>query len=309
LLYPAFLLIMPLLPRPEKVAVRTAAAPSLAQARFMAIATVLMDYVTMGGLILFWDRVCRLDDGSLCPFTAVVSMAASLAVVPIKDEVQCRLLWRKFVSPHKLNSWPYTWKSSLAQLPTVSFLFLSFLSICLDGRVSFEALTTKVVIQGWLESRACLAIADFIMHFAHRWMHEKAYFLHKKHHEGKTDLTSFNSTSFDLLDLILEFGAALPIYLTCKDFLGLDPRIHFLAHSFGLATGIQHHSANPYAVYLFNPLLDYLSRPTLTHNLHHAIQNDYHLFVPWSHFVSPESRHNDIEKYNKQMKTHFPPRV
>ena len=40
LVYPAFLVIMPLLPRPQKVEIKTAAAPSTTQARFMAVATI-----------------------------------------------------------------------------------------------------------------------------------------------------------------------------------------------------------------------------------------------------------------------------
>lgn len=53
MIYPAFLLVMPMLPRPKNVAVKTAAAPSVAQARLMAVATTLMDYATVGGLFLY----------------------------------------------------------------------------------------------------------------------------------------------------------------------------------------------------------------------------------------------------------------
>jgi len=310
LVCPAFLVIMPLLPRPKKEEIKTAAAPSTAQARFMAVATALMDYATVGALFVFWDRVCRMEDGSLCPFTAACTFLLEGAVMPIKDEIQCRFLWRKFVSPYKLNSWPYSWRSSLEQLSSsVAFAFLSLLSLCFGRQISFEALSAEVVFRAWLEARATLAITDFMMHFAHRWMHEKAYFLHKKHHEGNSDLTSSLSVKFDLLDLLAEFGAGLPVLLVGKKLLGLDPAIHLLSHHLILLFGFQHHSGNPYAVYLFNPVLDYLSRPTLCHNLHHAIQRDYHLFVPYSHFVSAKNRHKDIDKYNKHMKTAFPRHV
>ena len=310
LIYPAFLLLMPLLPRPKPVAVKTAAAPSVNQARVMAVATALMDYTTVGSLFLFWDRICRLEDGTLCPFTAACTFLLEGAVMPLKDEIQCRVLWKKFISPYKLNSWPYSWKASFDQLSSsVLFAFLSLLSLSFGGRISFEVLTAKVVMRAWLEARATLAITDLMMHFVHRWMHEQAYFLHKKHHSGKADLMSLLSTSFDLFDLLAEFGAGLPVLLLSKKLLGLDPTIHLLSHNLILLFGFQHHSGNPYAVYLFNPVLDYLARPTLCHNLHHAIQNDYHLFVPYSHFFLPESRHNDIDKYNKHMKTVFPPTV
>ena len=60
LIYPALLLIKPLLPRPKPVVAKIAAAPSIVEARAMAVATALMDYSTVGGLFLFWDKVCRL---------------------------------------------------------------------------------------------------------------------------------------------------------------------------------------------------------------------------------------------------------
>jgi len=307
LIYPSFLLIMPLLPRPEKVSVKTAAAPSLAQARFMAIATAAMDYVTVGGLFCFWDRVCRLEDGSLCSFTAAGTFLVGAAVMSIKDEIQCRFLWRKFISPYKVNSLSCSWKPSLEHFSFSSpSAVLSLLGLCCGGKVSFEVLSAKTVVQAWLENGAMLAVSDVIMHFLHKWMHEKAYFLHKKHHEGKADLTSSLFNSFDLLDLFAEGGAGILVFLMSKQLLGLDPKIHLLSHHLLHLCGFQHHSGNPYAVYFFNPFLDYLARPTLCHNLHHAIQNDYHLFVPYSHFFSAVSKQNDTEKYNKHMKTQFP---
>ena len=154
---------------------------------------------------------------------------------------------------------------------------------------------------------AALAITEIMVHFVHRWMHEKAYFLHKKHHHcGGANIVAYQTVAFDLFDMVLEFGAGIPLLGLLKMQLGLDYRIHFLSHILKLAMGFQSHSGNPYAVYLFNPALDYLARSTLCHNLHHAIQRDYNLFVPYSHFISAENRHKDIHKYNEVMKTQFP---
>ena len=306
--YPAFLLVMPLLPRPRKMATKPAAAPSTVQARLMAVATALIDYATVGGLLVFLDIVCRLEDGGLCPFTAACTFLGGGAVMIVKDEIQCRFLWRKFISPYKLNSWPYSWRSSLDQLCIPSaFGFFSVLIVCLSGQVSFDTVSLpRVWIQIWLEGIAASAIIDFILHFAHRWMHERAYFLHKKHHCGRANVVAYHNASIDLIDMVLEFGAGIPLLGLFKTWLGLDYRVHFLTYVFKLFMGFQLHSGNPFAGFFFNPILDYLARSTLCHNLHHAIQKDYNMFVPYSHFGSTKKRHKDIHKYNEVMKTNFP---
>ena len=150
-------------------------------------------------------------------------------------------LWKKFISPHKLNSWPYSWKASIEQLSSSApFAFLSLLSLSLGGKINFEALSVRVFVRIWLEARATVAISDTMMHFTHKWMHEKAYFLHKKHHKGKSNLVSFSVTLFDLLDMISEFGAAIPVLLVCKKLLGADQSIHLLSHHLILLSGFQH---------------------------------------------------------------------
>lgn len=310
LVYPAFLAAMPLLPRPKAAQVpATASAPTIAQAKAMFFFTSLMDYLVVVFLFFVWDSACRLEDGSLCPFAASGTLFLGAATMSVKDEIQCRFLWRKYISPCKLISWPYTWSFSLEQVCVAApFAFMNLLALSLAGWVSFESflLQPQVLLRVWAETRATLAATDLIMHFVHRWMHEKAYFLHKRHHRSKADAVSFLSPSFDLMDLVLEFGAGIPLLLMIKATLGLDPRMHLLTHNMLLLVGFQHHSGNPYAVYLFNPLLDYLARSALCHNLHHAIQKDHLLFVPYSHFFSSDTRQKDIAVYNKCMKTNFP---
>ena len=311
LIYPAFLLLMPLLPRPKLVAVKTAAAPSVNQARVMAVATALIDYTTVGSLFLFWDRICRLEDGSLCPFTATGTLFLQLALVPIKDEIQCRFLWRKFVSPYKLNSWPFSWKSSCYQLFTTSaFGFLSFLALLLGNHACNDSiLSWFVLLRIYFETVASFAVTEILMHLSHRWMHEQAYFLHKKHHTGKSGVMSLHAPDFDLIDLIIEFGAGIPTLIVIKQLLRLDPKIHFLTFNFQIMVSHQLHSGNPYAVYFFNPVLDHFARTALGHNLHHAIQKGHYLGVPWSHFVCTNNRQNDIRLYNKHMNTCFPEHI
>ena len=311
LLYPIFLVTMPLMPRPARCntgETKNAFPPSIAQAKVMLFCTATIDYAVTSALMLFWNSVCRLEDGNLCPFTAAGTLLVAQAVMPLKDDIQCRLIWRKFISPYKLNSWPYSWEASLDKASS-SALFgcLSLLAFCLSDQVSFgSVLLPSIAFQIWLEAMLMLSVTEVLTHFAHRWMHEKAYFLHKKHHKASACVSCFHAPVFDLFDLVIEFGGGLPILCVLKHLLGLDSRVHLLSHHLWLVVATQIHSGNPYAVYFFNPILDHFARPTVCHNLHHTIQKDHYLFVPYSHFVSAESRHNDIEKYNKHMKTHFP---
>jgi len=138
LVYPAFLIAMPMLPRPKKAVLKEAAKPSHFQAKTMAVVTAVMDYFVVGALFIFWNSTCRLSDGSLCPFSAVTTAIVMPAVIPVKDEIQCRVMWRKFVSPLKLNSWNYSWTHLVGQLPVVVFGATFLLTLCLSGLVSFD---------------------------------------------------------------------------------------------------------------------------------------------------------------------------
>ena len=317
LLHPAFLAIMTLLPSPTTcvvaTSVRGAAAPSTTQARAMAFVTAIMDYAALGGLFIYWMSICRLDGGSFCPFSAVGTLSVALVVIPLKDEVQCRLLWKQFISPYKLNAWPYcSWNTMLNMLfLPVLFGTMNLLCLCLSGLVYFESsiFTPYTVMRIWIEAMAILLVTEVLVHFAHKWMHDKAYFLHKRHHQASANVMAFHASSFDLCDLLLEFGAGVPLLIVIKKVLGLEPQVHLLAHHLWLFITTQSHSGNPYAVYFFNPVLDYFARPVLCHNLHHAIQNRHHAFIPLSHFFSSEARHKDIDLYNKHMKTNFPRNV
>ena len=147
------------------------------------------------------------------------------------------------------------------------------------------------------------------MIFGHKWLHEKMYFLHKKHHKASNKcLMSFGSSTFDLLDLVIEFGGSVPLLIIVKQLcFGPTSKMHFLTYGLATVKGMQGHSGNPYASYFFVPVLDYLIRTPLAHNLHHVIQSDYYSNNPYSHFsFNPEARRKDIDRYNKHLKTQFP---
>ena len=308
LVYPAFLITMPMFPRPKKVDLKDAAKPSPMQARTMAVATAVMDYVVVSSLFVIWNYTCRLSNGSLCPFSAAATMAAVLAIMPVKDEIQCRVMWRKFVSPLKLNSWHYSWRYLFGQLQAILFGVMTILFFCLSGLMTFESMTNpKVLLQIWIEAVAAhFCFTDLVMHISHPWMHKKAYSLHKKHHKGKADLMCIHAIDFDLFDLLLEFGSGIFALILIKGLLGFGSNIHLLSHNLAMIMAYQIHSGNPYAVVFFNPVLDCLCRPNICHNLHHVVQKDHHVILPLGHFVSAANRRKDIRVYNKNMRTHVP---
>ena len=303
---------MPLLPRPKPVAATTAEKPTIGEAKLMALVTSLVDYLVVGALLLFWDRVSRLEDGSFCPFTAAGTLLVGLVVMPLKDEIQCRFLWRRFISPYKLNSWPYSWNASFDHLFTSSlFVFLSGLGLFLSGLVSCESVkNAKVLLQVQLESMVVSeGIANFFMIFGHKWLHEHACFMHKKHHKASNRcLMAFGASTFDLFDMIVEFGGGVPGLIIVKHFfVGPACKVHFLTYGMGMLKGVQGHSGNPYSPYFFLPVLDCVARPTVCHNLHHIVHSDHLSNVPHRHIsFNPEAREKDMALYNKHLKTRFP---
>ena len=309
LVYPAYFVVMPMLPRPNKVALKDAAKPSPFQARTMAVATAAMDYGIVGALFIFWNSTCRLSDGSLCPFSAAATAIAPYAVFPVKDEIQCRVMWRQFVSPLKLNSWHYSWKHLFGQLQTILFGVTSLLLLCLTNRVTFESITSpKVLLQIWVEAVAAdFIFTDLVMHVVHKWMHRRAYSLHKKHHKGiGANTMTCHALDFDLFDLLVELGSGVVALILFKGLLGFGPNIHLLSFNLAAIMAVQIHSGNPYATSLFNPVLDCLSRSAVCHNLHHVLQKDYHVLNPLRNIFSAANRRKDIALYNKYMQTNFP---
>ena len=108
------------------------------------------------------------------------------------------------------------------------------------------------------------------------------------------------------MDNLQEVDLAPALLLGLKFFLGMPPKVHFITCAFWVIMNHHAHSMNPYAVFFFNPVLDYLMRPTITHNLHHAVQRGHYIHVPWSHLFFQGSKASDIGLYNKLMKTDFP---
>ena len=327
----SFHCIMPLLPEPQKKKEKQfgakdeeeeeAKAPTVGQAWAMLAFTWTVDYLILGALFLFWNATIPLDDGGgevdgalLCPFAAATTFHTLNWTLCLKDDLECRWLFRDYIGRAKLNSWHHRWSNSWHYVSRIhAYNTVAILAFSLLGMFDFQNILSSpyVIARIWLEAFVEARLIDMIgMYIFHKWMHtSNAYFLHKKHHLPKRDCTIVDAFSFDLLDLIFEFGGGVPMTCVLKYALGMNPQVHFLSLSMAFYSGINAHAGNPYTAYYFNPIMDYMSRSTICHNLHHAVQLDYYLGAPLMHFFSSAARHKDIIRYNKEMKTSFPPQV
>ena len=96
---------------------------------------------------------------------------------------------------------------------------------CLSGLVFLSAWPSpKVLLQIWVEAVAAEFIfTDLAMHVVHKWMHKRAYPLHKKHHKGKADVMCLRTPDFDLLDFFLSLDQECLPSFCAKVSLGLVP--------------------------------------------------------------------------------------
>ena len=108
----------------------------------------------------------------------------------------------------------------------------------------------------------------------------------------------------DILDLFFENTSAPWLFVAVYYALGWDVRISWITTILFVSHDSSLHSINPYSVMYFNPVLDYVFKANITHQLHHALNRGYLLFWPYYH-VFPASRKADIERYNQVFKTQY----
>ena len=165
--------------------------------------------------------------------------------------------------------------------------------------------------------RDVFSLAPFhsLMHNNPRWYN----ILHKKHHQVRRDAQAMHAFHIDLIDLVLENTGAptllllvqyLYVTLMIKGGVGEQQQqpppdgigVHWFAVSLLTSHDGSLHSINPYSAMYFNPLLDHLMKGTICHQLHHALNKGYILFVPYRHLWSPAARRADIDKYRSIFK-------
>ena len=123
-------------------------------------------------------------------------------------------------------------------------------------------------------------------------------------HESTKDAQSLHAFYIDLLDLLIENVGAPVLLFGAQWMLGLTVGIPWMASVLLTFHDGALHSVNPYSVMYYNPVLDHLLQPNVHHQLHHALNKGYYLFVPWGH-VLPDRRRADCRRYNEVFKTDF----
>jgi len=246
-----------------------------------------------------------------------VHAAAAYPVLPLamsfRDDLMGRVLFRRTTSRAKLAYW-HTFEGSLLGLKIVSFVMATVASMALVNLVTFPPIAcVRDIGTIWLEFMAMTLLKDLTsMKYLHDWMHRKAYHLHKTHHVAKANCQTWHAWQFDLVDVVLENTIGPVLLLGVKWAAGAPvgpwglPSVHLGAFYLSLMSDLNLHSMNPYTVIFFNPLLDLLLKPNVTHNLHHAINVGYMTTVPYDHLLSRAARQRDMDKYNKVCKTHYP---
>jgi hypothetical protein len=172
----------------------------------------------------------------------------------------------------------------------------------------YSALTWEGITSIYFEYLSMLVLKDWVvMAPLHRLAHNNflgLYKYHKTHHTARDNCWLWNASQFDYLDLFIEDVCAPYILIVVRYALGYDHRVHLCAQAITLVTDMVVHSNNPYTVCYFNPILDWLFYGTVSHNLHHDMQNDHYTIVPWHHLI-PGMKQKDVETYNKRMYTEF----
>lgn len=138
----------------------------------------------------------------------------------------------------------------------------------------------------------------------HQLMHTpRFYHLHKTHHEAATDAQGMHAFRIGMIDFLIENAGAPALLLAFQYATGNPVGFHLMVPFLLSFHDGALHSVNPYSAMYFIPLLDYIFKPTIYHQLHHAVPHKgYMLLIPYHHLI-PSKRQQDIDYYNKIFKT------
>jgi hypothetical protein len=203
-----------------------------------------------------------------------------------------------------------TWLHVLqtAVFSQISFFMLNSAGLLKMPRPEF---TWKFWGEAYLQFYTMLILRDvFSLAPFHTLMHSSPRFYqwHKKHHQVRKNAQSMHAFHIDLVDLVLENTGAPSILLLAQYLLGFNNTnigVHYFAVGLLTAHDGGLHSVNPFSAMYFNPFLDHILKGNICHQLHHALNKDYIMFVPYRHMLSPAARQSDIDKYQTAFKTDF----
>jgi len=155
-----------------------------------------------------------------------------------------------------------------------------------------------------LEGYAIWILKDiFSMSIIHRLMHTpRFWWIHKHHHTYTKEMSYYLGATFDVADVLLENAAGLVVWIPMKYFLYGDYTLHLAPYFLVVWFDITCHSSNPFSANLLNPVLDWIFRANVNHNLHHAVINGHYTLFP-AHHIVPSMRHADLAAFDKHFGT------
>jgi len=267
--------------------------------------TYFLAYIAFGGY-LFGDIDFTYNAKSCLLLLAYMFTLSDLNI--LKDILYLTILPSTVVSPLKREPY-FSFTPNLVwnHFTTRLFAYGNVALLTYLGFIYFpwKGDMLKFILIGHVESLVTSLIRDVLgMRLLHAWMHKKAYSLHKSHHASKINVNMMNVAYFDWFDLFLENGVGIVVFGTLKYVLfGSGMLWQGVMMQFHFDTVI--HSVNPYTAAFLNPVLDWFCLANISHNLHHAVVNDYYPALPLNHIYDRKSAFSDIAKYNKLMGTNI----
>jgi len=262
---------------------------------FTQVADNVMFYSTFAAFFYF------MSNENFTPLKAYISFNTLMIVVNLHD-----LLYRKLF-PNVLakvkTETPYTWMDLYHVVRVMSIVYgLAMVVLAYCGVLHFEykgflQTTIKVMFEYWVISFC----KDFTtMKFIHPLLHTpKYYYLHELHHSVSKNLHIGNALHIDIIDVLIEHLVGIVFAIGLNYVLYGTPSVHMASFLYIMWTDIVNHSLNPYSASYANPVLDYLMKPCIEHNLHHVLQTEYYMFNSFEHLLTKGRLAKDLSKYNQ----------
>ena len=130
------------------------------------------------------------------------------------------------------------------------------------------------------------------------------YHTHEVHHKIGANIQIVNSFHFDTPDIFLE-NLLGPFLGIAFNYAYGTLTVHFMSFLFLAWSDVLAHSLNPYSALLGSPIVDYLMKPNIEHNLHLMLVNQYFMINSMEHLFVKGKLEKDLVLYNKICETKF----
>ena len=269
--------------------------------------TTLFDYLWMAMTLIIYNNFVNDNLTSFKASTLVLVFIGEY----IREILQMFIFFRKQVIDEARNYRPdIDLIISIIRLK-ISFGIASAIA-AYYGYFVWTGLELKVLFSIYTEFIVMILTKDLQLEVFHHWMHHGSKWFkcldkwirgtHYFHHRTKLDLNSISAFYTSMEDAVMENLAAPFAVIGIKWFLGLSPTINIGTFMMYIVYDIHCHSANPYSIVFFNPILDYLMKANVAHHNHHMNPKMNHRAIPLKHLFSRNSIIKDIEIYTKMRK-------